>query len=49
MRHWIFISSPKQFRMDDWLSCNEYVEFVQRNKVQVNDYNGPQKLDRLLS
>lgn len=37
MRHWIFISSPKQFRMDDWLSCNEYVEFVQRNKVQVND------------
>ena len=37
MKHWIFISSPKQFRMDDWLSCNDYVEFVQRNKVEVND------------
>ena len=37
MRHWIFISSPKQFRMDDWLATNEYVEYVQRNKVQVND------------
>ena len=37
MKHWIFISSPKQFRMHDWLSCNEYVEYVQRNKVEVND------------
>lgn len=37
MRHWIFISSPKRFRMDDWLRCNEYVEYVQRNKVEVND------------
>ena len=37
MKHWIFISSPKQFRMDDWLSCNEYVEYVQRNKVEVGD------------
>jgi 5-methylcytosine-specific restriction protein A len=23
--------------MDDWLRCNEYVEYVQRNKVEVND------------
>ena len=37
MKHWIFISSPKQFRMHDWLAINEYVEYVQRNKVQVND------------
>lgn len=37
MKHWIFISSPKQFRMHDWLATNEYVEYVQRNKVQVND------------
>lgn len=37
MKHWIFISSPKQFRMHDWLAANEYVEYVQRNKVQVND------------
>lgn len=37
MRHWIFISSTKQFRMHDWLASNEYVEYVQRNKVQVND------------
>ena len=37
MKHWIFISSTKQFRMHDWLSCNEYVEYVQRNKVEVGD------------
>lgn len=37
MKHWIFISSTKQFRMHDWLSCNEYVEYIQRNKVEVND------------
>ena len=37
MKHWIFISSPKQFRMHDWLATNEYVEYIQRNKVQVND------------
>ena len=37
MTHWIFISSTKQFRMHDWLSCNEYVEYVQRNKVEVGD------------
>ena len=37
MRHWIFISSTKHFRMHDWLSCNEYVEYIQRNKVEVND------------
>lgn len=37
MKHWIFISSTKQFRMHDWLASNEYVEYVQRNKVQVND------------
>ena len=37
MKHWIFISSTKQFRMHDWLSCNEYVDYVQRNKVEVGD------------
>ena len=37
MKHWIFISSPKQFRMHDWLAANEYVEYVQRNKIEVND------------
>ena len=37
MRHWIFISSTKQFRMHDWLSDNDFVEYVQKNKVQVND------------
>lgn len=37
MKHWIFISSTKQFRMHDWLASNEYVEYVQRNKVQVGD------------
>ena len=37
MKHWIFISSTKQFRMHDWLASNEHVEYVQRNKVQVND------------
>jgi 5-methylcytosine-specific restriction protein A len=37
MKHWIFISSPKQFRMHDWLASNEYVEYLQRNKVEVND------------
>ena len=37
MKHWIFISSTKQFRMHDWLSCNEYVDYVQRNKVEVGN------------
>ena len=37
MQHWIFISSVKAFRMDDWLAINDFVEFFQRNKVYVND------------
>lgn len=37
MAHWIFISSPKRFRMDDWLKENDFVEYVQKNKVHVND------------
>ena len=37
MQHWIFISSPKRFRMDDCLADNGFVEFLQRNKVEVND------------
>ena len=37
MKHWIFISSTKRFRMHDWLNDNDFVEFVQRNKVEVND------------
>ena len=37
MEHWIFISSTKRFRMDDWLKENDFVEWVQKNKVHVND------------
>ena len=37
MRYWIFISSVKRFRMDDWLKVSDFVDFVQRNKVQVGD------------
>lgn len=37
MQHWIFISSTKCFRMNDWLDANDFVEYVQRNKVNVND------------
>ncbi len=37
MRYWIFISSVKRFRMDDWLKESDCVDFVQRNKVQVGD------------
>ena len=38
MDSWIFISSPKRFRMDDWLKANQFIEFVQNNNVQVGDY-----------
>lgn len=37
MEHWIFISSTKRFRMSDWLAVNDYVEFYQINKLNVND------------
>ena len=37
MKHWIFISSTKRFKMHDWLDDNDFVEYVQRNKVEVND------------
>ncbi len=37
MQHWIFISSTKCFRMNDWLDANDFVEYVQHNKVNVND------------
>ena len=37
MEHWIFISSTKRFRMDDWLRDNDFVEYFQKNKVHVND------------
>ena len=37
MKHWIFISSTKRFKMHDWLNDNDFVEYVQRNKVEVND------------
>lgn len=37
MTYWIFISSVKRFRMDDWLKVSDCVDFVQRNKVQVGD------------
>ena len=37
MEHWIFISSTKQFRMHDWLAENDFVEYMQRNRLSVND------------
>lgn len=37
MQHWIFISSTKRFRMSDCLADNGFVEFLQRNKIMVND------------
>ncbi|MBQ3576047.1 MAG: hypothetical protein IJA28_01350 [Coprobacter sp.] len=37
MKYWIFISSTKRFRMHDWLSSNDYVEYIQKNKIEVND------------
>ena len=37
MTHWIFISSVKRFRMNDWLAKNDVVEYYQHNKVSVND------------
>ena len=37
MEHWIFISSTKRFRMSDWLAENDFVEFKQTNKLNVND------------
>ena len=37
MEHWIFISSTKRFRMNDWLAANDFVEFKQTNKLNVND------------
>lgn len=37
MEHWIFISSTKRFRMNDWLAENDFVEFKQANHLSVND------------
>lgn len=37
MTHWVFISSTKRFRMNDWLENNDCVEYLQRNRLQVND------------
>ena len=37
MEHWIFISSTKQFRMNDWLEKYDFVEYMQRNRLSVND------------
>ena len=37
MTHWVFISSTTRFRMNDWLEVSDYVEFIQKNKVKVND------------
>lgn len=37
MNNWIFISSTKTFRMNDWLANHDVVEYYQRNKVCVND------------
>ncbi|MBQ6649160.1 MAG: hypothetical protein IJM66_09975 [Muribaculaceae bacterium] len=37
MEHWIFISSTKRFRMNDWLAENDFVDFIQVNHLSVND------------
>ena len=37
MTHWIFISNPNQFRMNDCLNECGFVEYLQRNKVCVGD------------
>ena len=37
MENWIFISSPREYRMKDMLTQNGFVEYLQKNKVCVND------------
>ena len=37
MNTWCFINSTKQFRMSDWLSENNFVEYLQKNKVKVGE------------
>ena len=37
MDTWIFIANPNRFRMNDYLADNGFVEFFQRNKVEVGD------------
>ena len=37
MTNWIFISNPNQFRMGNCLNECGFVEYLQRNKVCVND------------
>jgi len=37
MTNWIFISNPNQFRMSDCLNECGFVEYLQRNKVRVDD------------
>lgn len=37
MRHWIFISSTKQFRMSEFLARFGCVEFAQKNKIKEGD------------
>jgi len=37
MEHWIFIANPNQFDMAKCLSECGFVEYIQRNKVCVND------------
>ena len=35
---WIFIASLKQFRIHDFIRDYGFVEYLQKNKVQVGDH-----------
>lgn len=37
MDTWIFIANPKRFRMNDYLADYGFVEYLQKNKVEVGD------------
>ena len=37
MTTWIFINSIDRFRMADWLEENDFVEFLQKNRVKVGE------------
>ena len=37
MDTWIFIANPKRFRMNDFLADYGFVEYYQKNKVEVGD------------
>lgn len=37
MATWVFINSTNQFRMADWLEENDFVEYLQKNKVKLGE------------